>query len=906
MLNKKSKVILLCLSWLVLSSWQSIATPPPSCYTTNVAGTTIERSSCIGALVIPEGIEIIAENAFKDSLITSIKLPNSLSRIENAAFYNTPELISVEFGIGLNYIGSLAFRSPDGTSKIESFRFQGNAPGKVFDTFPDVSPRIPAVINNSATGFGEFGATWNNLIVKPLPPAFNISNPSGVATVGTAIDTLYEVVSTGGAIAGFSIDPALPEGLSLSGSGTITGTPTIPLSATLFEITATNLSGSAKRNFSLTVNATVPGSITSHLIQAGHKQIKIEFTAPSTGGSPITNYKYSIDGGATFQLLSPAQTSSPVYIQGLTNGTSYNVSLKAVNAIGDGPAITSDGPHTPTSCLEVDGTIITSGASCFGDLVIDEGPTIIATNAFMNNDRLSSISIPNTLISIEETAFMYTPNLRRIRFSSGLEEIAGSAFWGCGLTEVDIPNSVTTLSGITIFQDCISLTRATIGNGLSAIKSGMFYNTGLTEVIIGDKVTMIESNAFGSTTNLSSITFRGNSPVDVDATAFSGISASARVYVGESATGFPTGASTPRYGELWNGMIISRLSPTFTLSASSETATAGTAINGFSISSTGGAISSYSINPAVSNNLSFNTSTGLISGIPDSSSSAITYEITGTNETGSFTRSFVLTVNPKVQPVIYVPPKPIPFLVSKSPPKVSFVNDTLICTAGLFEYGTTLEGIKQSRSTYSPTSITFTLFRNGLPILETTSSQSQTKWNIDNAEDRDLISCGTQVVYAGITLANSSLENNANLITLDNLRQRSIALAEKRYQDELQDLAKQRVFNLEKNKIDWRQKVKESSTSYELQMMANKKIANSRDRGKVNLSALKNRIENVRKVTAEYKENGRAIEVLYSNDIKLSGREKDKSIVASWRDYSDSLLASGYGLLIVRPWVENA
>ncbi len=89
-------------------------------------------------------------------------------------------------------------------------------------------------------------------------------------------------------------------------------------------------------------------------------------------------------------------------------------------------------------------------------------------------------------------------------------------------------------------------------------------------------------------------------------------------------------------------------------------------------------------------------------------------------------------------------------------------------------------------------------------------------------------------------------------------------------------------------------------------MMANKKIANSRDRGKANLSALKNRIENVRKVTAEYKENGRAIEVLYSNDIKLSGREKDKSIVASWRDYSDSLLASGYGLLIVRPWVENA
>jgi hypothetical protein len=584
---------------------------------------------------------------------------------------------------------------------------------------------------------------------------------------------------------------------------------------------------------------------------------------------------------------------------------------------------------SPTPCYVTDGTTLVTTSSCTGNVIVNEGITAIAADAFYNNSSVTSVSLPNSVISIGPTAFQYTANMTRIYFGTGLTTIGSSAFWGSGLTEVEIPNSVTSLAGITIFQDSSLLTRAIIGSGITEITGGMFYNTALREVVIGDNVTSIGGAAFGNIANLteviigssvtsigvsafetstalSKVTFRGNAPTVVGDNAFRDISPSARVYVGETATGFPTGATTPRYGELWNGMIISRLSPTFTLSASSETATVGNAINGYSISSTGGAISSYSISPAVSNNLSFDTSTGLISGIPNTSSAAITYEITGTNETGSFTRSFVLTVNPKVQPVIYVPPKPIPFLVSKSPPKVSFVNDTLICTAGLFEYGTTLEGIEQSRSTYSPTSITFTLFRNGLPILETTSSQSQTKWNIDNAEDRDLISCGTQVVYAGITLANSSLENNANLITLDNLRQRSIALAEKRYQDELQDLAKQRVFNLEKNKIDWRQKVKESSTSYELQMMANKKIANSRDRGKANLSALKNRIENVRKVTAEYKENGRAIEVLYSNDIKLSGREKDKSIVASWRDYSDSLLASGYGLLIVRPWVENA
>jgi hypothetical protein len=49
----------------------------------------------------------------------------------------------------------------------------------------------------------------------------------------------------------------------------------------------------------------------------------------------ITNYNYSTDGGATFTPFSPAQTSSPVTITGLTNGTPYTIALEAVNSIGN-------------------------------------------------------------------------------------------------------------------------------------------------------------------------------------------------------------------------------------------------------------------------------------------------------------------------------------------------------------------------------------------------------------------------------------------------------------------------------------------------------------------------------------------------------------------------------------------
>ena len=64
----------------------------------------------------------------------------------------------------------------------------------------------------------------------------------------------------------------------------------------------------------------------------------IQFTAPaSDGGSAITNYEYSTDNGATWVTPSPAVTSSPLIINsGLTNCTSYQVKIRAVNAVGSG------------------------------------------------------------------------------------------------------------------------------------------------------------------------------------------------------------------------------------------------------------------------------------------------------------------------------------------------------------------------------------------------------------------------------------------------------------------------------------------------------------------------------------------------------------------------------------------
>ncbi len=65
--------------------------------------------------------------------------------------------------------------------------------------------------------------------------------------------------------------------------------------------------------------------------------ITINFTQ-TTNSATITNYKYSVDGGLTFTLLSPVRTVSPLTLSGLTSETTYDISIKAVSANGDSVA----------------------------------------------------------------------------------------------------------------------------------------------------------------------------------------------------------------------------------------------------------------------------------------------------------------------------------------------------------------------------------------------------------------------------------------------------------------------------------------------------------------------------------------------------------------------------------------
>ncbi len=128
-------------------------------------------------------------------------------------------------------------------------------------------------------------------------------------------------------------------------------------------IIAVNAVGTGElSNMVLATPATTPSAPTITSITPGNQQLTVNFTVPtSDGGSTITNYEYSTNGGTSFTPFSPEDTTSPVIITGLTNGTSYSVRIRAVNSINPGAqsnavsATPAGVPNPPTSLTGVAG-----------------------------------------------------------------------------------------------------------------------------------------------------------------------------------------------------------------------------------------------------------------------------------------------------------------------------------------------------------------------------------------------------------------------------------------------------------------------------------------------------------------------------------------------------------------------
>lgn len=158
--------------------------------------------------------------------------------------------------------------------------------------------------------------------------------------------------------------------------------------------------------------------------------------------------------------------------------------------------------------LYLNNCLITVDRNIVGDYSIKEGTRMIASFAFATCFSLNSITIPNSMTSIECYAFYRCSSLTSITIPNSVTSIESGTFHGCSsLISVTIPSSVTYI-GYGAFCHCSSLTSITIPNSVTRIGDAAFaYCENLTSCTIPNSVTNIGDDTFEGCSSLSFLSF---------------------------------------------------------------------------------------------------------------------------------------------------------------------------------------------------------------------------------------------------------------------------------------------------------------------------------------------------------------------------------------------------------------
>jgi hypothetical protein len=238
----------------------------------------------------------------------------------------------------------------------------------------------------------------------------------------------------------------------------------------------------------------------------------------------------------------------------LMNGLSVNVNKMYIDGVLVDNNVTSYqfntiGEHIVKYEL-INNSILPGGSfyqcSSLTSVTIPNSIITINSTAFGSCTSLTNITIPNSVTTIGDSAFFSCTSLTSVTIPNNVTTIGNGAFTNCsGLTSITIPNSVTTI-GSGAFSGCTNLTSVTIGNNVTSINGGAFAGcAGLTSITIPNSVTTLGNGAFSGCSNLTSVTLNSNSIVSKNYASSSNI----KTIFGNQVTEYIIGDSVISIGE---------------------------------------------------------------------------------------------------------------------------------------------------------------------------------------------------------------------------------------------------------------------------------------------------------------------------------------------------------------------